>query len=155
MEIFYLILKTLHVYAFIAAIGVTLASLIAYRKFWLVYDKDPAHGLSAFPIIQGLQVAGGIGMGVLLLAGIGMLAIAHWSFIDLTWFQVKLGMIALIFINGATTGRTSAMQVKGLMENAQPPYAKSEVPAIKSRVRLFFSIQLALFAAIILLSVFR
>jgi uncharacterized membrane protein SirB2 len=157
MQTFYLVLKTLHIYAFIAAIGVTLASLLAYRKFWHVYDKDRTQGLSAFPIVEALQVAGMIGMGVLLLAGIGMLAIAHWSFVQLSWFQIKLALIVLLYVNGSTIGRTSAAKLKGLMESAQLPSENSEaeVAAVRSRVRLFFSIQLALFAAIVLLSVFR
>ena len=157
MQTFYLVLKTLHIYAFIAAIGVTLASLLAYRKFWHVYDKDRTQGLSAFPIVEALQVAGMIGMGVLLLAGIGMLAIAHWSFVQLSWFQIKLALIVLLFVNGSTIGRTSAAKLKALMESAQLPSENSEaeVAAVRSRVQLFFSIQLALFATIVLLSVFR
>jgi hypothetical protein len=157
MQTFYLVLKTLHIYAFIAAIGVTLASLLAYRKFWHVYDRDRTQGLSAYPIVQALQVAGMIGMGILLLAGIGMLAIAHWSFVQLSWFQIKLALIVLLFVNGATIGRTSAAKLKGLVESPNVPSQNSEVnvDAIRSRVQLFFSIQLALFAVIVLLSVFR
>lgn len=157
MQTLYLVLKTLHIYAFIAAIGVTLASLLAYRKFWQVYDSDRTQGVSAFPIVEALQIAGMIGMGVLLLAGIGMLAISHWSFIGLSWFQIKLALIALLFVNGATIGRTSATKLKGLIESPRVPSESSEVEvaAIRSRVQLFFSIQLALFAAIVFLSVFR
>lgn len=155
MQTFYLILKTLHIFAFVAAIGATLTNLIAYRQFWKIYSRDRLQGISAFSIIQGLQIAGMAGMIVLLLAGIGMLAIAHWSFVELTWFQIKLAVIALIFVNGFTTGRTSTMKLKALVEAGPKGPAEAEVALLKSRVRLFFAIQLALFATIVILSVFR
>jgi cytochrome b561 len=151
----YQILKVLHIYGFITAIGITIANLVAYRQFWRHYATDRAHGLSTFQVIQKLQMAGGLGMIAVLLAGIGMLTI-HSAFASLLWFQIKLGLIALIFVNGFTLGRTSAVGLKTIIEQKQPiPNEKEFTLAIQQRMQRFLTIQIILFSTIVLLSVFR
>ena len=155
MQTLYLILKTLHVLAFIIGIGITLANIIAYNQFWKIYEQDHAQGIAAFTIIRSFLMAGSLSMIVLLLSGIGMLAIAYLSFVQVLWFQIKLGLIALIFVNGFTLGRTSAMKVQALIEGKSSTASPAEVSAIQSRTRLFFSLQLLIFFIIVILSVFR
>ena len=155
MQTLYLILKTLHIIAFIIGIGVTFANLIAYNHFFKIYEQDHAKGVAVFGVIQGFFKAGSLSMIVLLLAGLSMLAIADWSFSQLLWFQVKLGLIILIFVNGFTVGRTSAMKVQALIQGKNTTTDRAGLSAIQSRTRLFFSLQLLIFFSIVIVSVFR
>ncbi|HEY5748066.1 MAG TPA: hypothetical protein VIU12_18475 [Chryseolinea sp.] len=151
----YQILKLLHIYGFITAIGITIANVIAYRQFWRQYASDRTQGIATFQVIQKLQIAGGVGMLTVLLAGFGMLAI-HGVFTSLLWFQIKLGLVVLIFVNGFTLGRTSAVGLKTIIEQKQLiPNEKEFTMAIQQRMQRFLTIQLILFSTIVILSVFR
>lgn len=154
MQTLYQVVKTLHIFGFITAIGITIANLIAYQQFWKLYIRDREQGISTFKVVQKLQVAGMAGMAILLLTGITMLAFIHWSFIALLWFQIKLGLVVLLFLNGLTLGRTSAMSLQALMKQ-ESPASEVVVQAIQDRTRVFFTIQLILFSIIVVLSVFR
>jgi len=151
----YQILKVFHIYGFITMIGISIANLIAYRQFWRTYAADRTQGISVFQVIQKLQIAGMVGVITVLLAGFGMLAI-HGAFTSLLWFQIKLGLIVLIFVNGFTLGRTSALGLKTIMEQKQTlPNEKEFTMAIQRRLHLFSVIQLIFFSTIVVLSVFR
>ena len=52
MQTVYQILKVLHIYGFITAIGITMANLIAYRQFWRQYATDRTQGITTFQVIQ-------------------------------------------------------------------------------------------------------
>ena len=156
MQTLYQIVKTLHIFGFIVTVGITIANLIAHQQFWKLYRRDQAQGISAFQIVEKLQIAGMVGMIVVLLAGISMLAIMHWSFVTILWFQIKLTLIVLIFVNGVTMGRTSAMKVQALIKQKQQPSdLHATVDTVQNRTRLFFTTQLILFSTIVVLSVFR
>jgi len=150
----YQLVKVLHIYGFITTIGITTATLIAYQQFWRQYAAERTHGITIFQVIQKLQIAGMVGMITVLLAGFAMLAI-HSGFASLLWFQVKLGIIVLIFLNGLTSGRTSALGLRALIAQEQKATPPDTVPALKRRVQRFTIIQLVLFSTIVILSVFR
>ncbi len=155
MQMVYQILKVLHIYGFITAIGITMANFIAYRQFWRQYATDRTLGVTTFQVIQKLQIAGGLGMLAVFLAGIGMLTI-HGAFASLLWFQIKLGLIVLIFVNGFTLGRTSATGLKTIIEQKQPiPNETEFTMTIQRRMQRFLAIQIFLFSTIVVLSVFR
>lgn len=155
MDTLYLVLKTLHILAFIVGIGITVANLIAYNQFWKLYQLDFEKGIASFAIIKGFFVAGAASMLILILAGLGMLAIAEWSYVQLLWFQVKLGMIVLIFVNGFTQGRSSAMKVQALIERKGAGGDPVEISSLQAQTRRFISLQLLIFFTIVVLSVFR
>jgi hypothetical protein len=155
MQTLYQTLKILHILAFIIGIGVTFANLIAYSQLFKVYEQDRSRGVAVFNIIQVFFKAGGFSMIVLILAGLGMLAIADWSYTQILWFQIKLGLIVLIFVNGLTLGRTSAGKVHALIQDKNSTPNPVELASIQSRTRRFFTLQLLIFLAIVIVSVFR
>lgn len=152
----YQILKILHFFGFIAAIGSTIAGTVAYRYFWQQYKLDRTRVNIIFNLIQGVQVAGMIGMITLLLAGFSMLAISQVAFVSLLWFQIKLGLVVLLFASGLTLGRKTALELKRLVEQAatSQPQA-SDAIRIKKWAQLFSIIQLTLFSAIVILSILK
>jgi hypothetical protein len=151
----YLIIKIFHLFGFIIAVGTTVASTVAYKYFWRQYDADRTRVAPIFQLIQGVQVAGMIGMITLLLAGITMLIMAEGAFTSMLWFQIKLGLIVLIFVNGLTLGRKTAVALKALVEQQSTLAPGLDVRAIKGRAQLFSILQLTIFASIIILSILR
>lgn len=155
MQSIYLQAKTLHILGFITAIGVTFSTFLAYKQFWKLYHISPDLSFATFKTFQNLQIAGMLGLLVVLLAGISMLILADYSFTRLVWFQIKLGFVVLIFVNGFTLGRASTLQLNALMEKRANKGDSVEAGKLELRVNTFQAIQLSLYAIIILLSVFR
>jgi hypothetical protein len=152
----YQVVKTLHVIGFIIAIGITLATYFSYNKFWRLYDTDRDKGLAAFKIVASVQRVGLIGLLIVLLAGFTMLFLVHWTYLSFLWFQIKLGLIVLLFVNGFTLGRISALRLNSLIEHENSnTISKTETDHLRIRFRTFQLLQLLIYALIIIMSVFR
>ncbi len=148
--------KMLHILGFVTAIGVTLTTWLAYTQFWKLYETNSQQAKAGFRAIMRLQVAGTIGLMTVIVAGVCMLAISKWSFISLLWFQIKLGLIILIFVNGFTLGRTTVLKLQDFISQQQgSSFTAAEVEKLKSRINTFLMVQLAIYATIIFISVFR
>ena len=156
MTTLYQIAKMLHIIGFVAAIGVTLATFIAYKRFWILYGENRDQGIAAFKAFAYLQIAGMIGFATVLVGGLTMVFLVNWSFASLLWFQIKLSLIVLLFVNGLTLGRTSAMKFqKFLSDSRGSSLSDVEIQSLRRRLNRFQLLQLFLFTAIIVLSVFR
>jgi hypothetical protein len=136
MQTLYHITKIFHIVGFTTAIGITLATFVAYKQFWNLYAISREQGLASFRAFKALQIVGMIGFMVVLVAGIGMLVIMKWTFISFLWFQIKLGLILLLFVNGVTLGRTSSMKLDSFLEQRLPePVMNTE--ELRNRTRTF------------------
>lgn len=156
MGTLYLIAKILHIMGFVTAVGITLATLFTYNQFWKLYAIDREKGLAAFKSFTYLQRVGMIGLIVVLFAGLTMLYLGNWTFLSLLWFQIKLGLIILIFVNGFTLGRTSTLGLHSFIsKGASGSISSLETQAIQTRLKTFQLLQLTIYAVIIVLSVFR
>ena len=153
----YQIAKTFHLAGFIIAVGVTLTTFLAYNQFWKLYAVNHGQGLAAFKTFKLIQTVGMVGLMIVLVAGISMLAISNWTFIHSLWFQLKLGLIGLIFLNGFTLGRTSTLQLNAFLtkDSHIAHQENQEAKRLKNRLRTFQMIQICIYSIIILLSVFR
>ena len=149
----YQFFKLLHIVGFILGVGVTIAAFLAFKQFWKLYFANPAQGRAAFRAFGALQKFGLIGLLLVLVGGISMLAVADWSYMNLLWFQIKLGLVVLMLVNGFTFGRTAKLQLQAFLQNetATPEDGKK----LQVKLRRFQILQLCIFASIILLSVFR
>lgn len=152
----YNLFKILHIIGFTAAIGITIATYLAYNQFWKLYRYNNAMGAAAFRTFRLLQIAGMIGLTLVLVAGICMLALTSWAFMHQIWFHIKLTLVLLIFVTGFTIGRTSTLKLKNFLAKDQSGSGMNdEARQIRSRLRTYHIIQLFLYASIIVLSVFR
>ena len=149
----YTAVKMLHIIGFATAFGISLATFFAYNRFWQLYEINREQGLSAFKAFTFLQRVGMSGLMLVLLAGISMLALSNWSFVSQLWFQIKLGLIALIFVNGFTLGRTSTIKLDHFIN--QGIYEGHDALKLQANLRRFLLIQILLYVTIIFLSVYR
>lgn len=150
----YLVAKTAHIGAFILAIGIVACTFIAYRHFWVLFSEDPEKGVSVFRSFNRIQTSGMVSLAVVLLAGVAMLLLMDWRLLELRWFQIKLGLVALIFLNGFTLGRSSTLQLTEFLASAGD-FDRAELNRLRQKLRLFQIIQLLIYGAIIVVSVFR
>jgi hypothetical protein len=147
---------TVHLIALTMAVGVTIANAIATNQFWKLYDRNSAHGLSAFRAIKKFQVIGMIGLLLLILSGITMLWLYNWAYGEQLWFKIKMTCILLLLINGFTVGRITTLRFERmLMEDGHQEGLKQDTLRLRTTSKLFHLIQLSLFAFIIILASFR
>jgi len=146
-----------HITGIVMMAGLTLADFSAYSqlKRFIPHERERAIHLYRaaryFPLLMGI---GGV---LIVLSGITMMIAVKGVFMGQLWFRIKLTVLALIIINFLLTGRSSQIQLrKWLAVPAETAIAAGpDIPAIKKRLALFYSIQLAFFGLIFILSVFR
>jgi hypothetical protein len=146
----------LHLIALTIAVGITIATAIAFRQFWRLYDKNKEYGLSAFRAITKFRVFGIIGLMVLILTGLIMLWLFDWTLAGLLWFKIKMFIVVLLFVNGFTSGRTTSQKLEALLkQEAGSPGFAPDTKKLRRHLMIFHLTQLTLFALIIILAVFR
>ena len=156
MNTLYLLAKTIHIVGFIMAVGVIYCTHVAYIEMWKIYSRSPNEGISAFRSYERLQRAGMWGLLITIVAGIAMLALGDWRLLSSFWFQLKLALIGLIFLNGFTLGRNSTRELRAfLAPGGTGGLTLAEIEKLKNRVRFFQMVQISLYLLIIILSIFR
>jgi hypothetical protein len=146
----------LHLIALTIAMGITIATAIAFKQFWRLYDKDKERGLSAFRAITKFRVFGITGLMVLILTGLIMLWLFNWTLAGLLWFKIKMFIVVLLFVNGFTSGRTTSQKLEALLkQEAGSADFEPDTIRIRRHLMIFHLTQLTLFALIIILAVFR
>jgi uncharacterized membrane protein len=146
----------LHITGIVMMVGVTLADFSAYSqlKRFIPHEKERAIHLYRaaryFPLLMGI---GGV---LIVLSGITMMVAVKGVFMGQLWFRIKLAVLLLIIANFLLTGRSSQIQLrKWLAAPAEVVGGEPGITAITKRLTLFYSIQLAFFGLIFILSVFR
>jgi hypothetical protein len=155
MMTLYQVAKTLHIIGFAAALGITFTMYLAYSQFWKLYASNAAHALAAFRTFKSLQVVGMISLLLVIIAGVTMLAIMDWTFVQQLWFQIKLGLIGLILVNGFTLGRTSTIKLHAFIDEGNTSSDPAKAKALKKQLNTFQLLQIIIYVCIIALSVFR
>jgi len=96
----------------------------------------------------------GVGVAVLILSGIGMMALTHGVFGEQLWFRIKFGIVILLILNGLIIGRRQGGKLRRILA-VSGLILTAEVSRIKSRLNRFYLLQLLLLLIIIFLSVFK
>jgi hypothetical protein len=154
LSFLYPLLLTLHIAGFTLFAGITLADFAAFRRFWKVWDRDPAEAVLTRQITAAFPPLIRLGAIVLILAGFGMMVLVHGVFGHQTWFRIKMGLVLLIIVNGVLGGRLQGIQLKRLLDGVASTATVS--PALlRGRIRLFHIVQLLLLLGIFMLCAFR
>lgn len=143
----------LHLTALVLMAGTTLVDYLAYASLWKSFDQEerPAALLN---MMDRLPRVIGIGAAMLILTGIGMMALMYGVFGEQLWFRIKFGLVILVVLNGLLIGRRQGVKLRRILNNNKP-ILTAEVNRIKSRLGRFHLAQLLLFLLIIFLSVFK
>lgn len=147
-------LLTLHVSGLIMMAGTTLVDFITFRTFLTLMDQGQEKSSGW---IQAMSKYGrfiGIGGALLILTGIGMMAVTRGVFGDQLWFRIKIGLVVLVILNGMLIGRRLGVKLKKSLTDSSADSSKV-IGNLRGKLNRFYQSQLAIFFIIIILSVFK
>lgn len=144
----------LHLTGFVLFAGTVVADFVAFRQFWKQYQLGKTSAIPALYAISKFPLLMVAGLVLLILSGVGMMALTHGAFGEQIWFRIKFCLIIITILNGVLFGRRQLMRLrKDLSSNDQN--APGSIEKIKTNLRLFHFLQLALIFSILVLSIFK
>jgi hypothetical protein len=136
--------------------GTTLADYVVTKQFWKQYAIDKTKGIAINEATSKLVVLFGIGIILLILSGVGMMALTHGVFGEQTWFRIKFGLVIIIIINGLAVGRTQGAKLRRILHGGPAGNNTDEgLLKIKTNINWFQLSQMGLFIIVFVLSVFK
>lgn len=154
-----------HIVGITLMAGTTLMEYLLTRHFWKLYASDRSRATAANEDGFNFHLIVNIGIILLILSGVTMLVITQGAFAKQIWFQIKIGLIVIIAINGSAFGRKQDAKLKRLISMEKLNFLqddpsgqenrKDDLMKVKNRQDLFYIAQLIMFLTIFTLSVFK
>jgi len=155
LTIYHIALVT-HITGLTMMAGATLAHYITFKQFWKQVRNDKPKGLAIREAMSKLPLLVGIGFILLIISGVGMMAITRGAFGEQIWFRIKFGLIILIILNGLAIGRKQDLKLtKILSEGTSGKDVVAKLLRVKNNLNQYHIAQLAFFLIIFILSVFK
>jgi hypothetical protein len=165
MQTLYQIALVAHIVGITLMAGTTLLEYFLTKHFWRLYAIDRSRAITTNEDGFNSHLLLNIGIILLILSGGTMLIITHGVFGQQIWFQIKIGLIVIIAINGSVFGRRQDVQLKRLLSLEKLNFQQDRSPGqenrkedllkVKHRLALFYLSQLCMFLIIFTLSVFK
>lgn len=154
MNLFFFLV--LHIVGLSIMFGTTVVDYFCMSYFWRQYPRDKAKAAVLLPVLVNFRFLFAGAFILLLISGIGMVALSHGAFAEQVWFRVKMGILVLVILNGAVIGGRAT---RGLRRTVEEELAGANVEqrrkALKGRIRTIHLLQLLFFVAIFILSVYK
>ena len=143
----------LHITGIVLLGGTTLLNYIISRQFWncISIDRNKAIVINSTTLSFGKITA--IGGAVTILSGVAMVIIFHGIVASQLWFRVKMILLLLIILNALLFARPQNIKLRKLL--LSDTIAGNELFPVKSKMNIYYAIQLTLFFTMFILSVFR
>jgi len=143
-----------HLSALAVMAGSTFINYLGYRTLWgLLPDNSvKAEGILFFLTKFGRII--GIGAALLIISGIGMMALTKGVYGEQLWFRIKFVVVLLLIGNAIVYRRRTALKLQRLVEKDTAALT-GNLSEFKTHTRNFHILQLLLFLTIIFLSVFK
>ena len=142
----------IHLVGLLLFAGTTIVDFITIKQFWRQYDQDKVKAAIVLQVTNNFQLLMRAGIGIIVLSGIGMMAMTHGIFGEQLWFRIKFALVLLVIANNLLVGRRQRIHLRKSMETEN---GINIIGRIRNNLRWFYGIQLFLFFIIILLSVFK
>jgi hypothetical protein len=153
-QIFRQLLLIMHLSGLILMVGTTVAAFVTFRAFVNRFNLKSETSTGPLQLLSNLDPIKGIGGILLIISGIGLSYITGWVFLHMLWLQLKLSLILLLPLNEILIGKKQLKKLKTAFFENNPDSAaviKMTIP----KIALFYTIQLSLFLAIIVLAVLK
>ena len=152
----YTLLQTflaLHLTGLVLMAGTIVVDSMIYRAFWQQYNTDRGRSVNLLAISSKFGRVTGIGAALIVLTGIGMMAVTHGVFGEQLWFRIKFGLVILLIVINLIARRRASKLRKALV----PADSGSSTTVTDARTFLgrYFMAAFTIFFIIILLSVFK
>jgi len=165
MQTLYQLALITHIAGITLMAGTTLLEYLLTKHFWKLYASDKSRAITTNDDGFNFHLVVNIGIVLLILSGVTMLVIFQGVFAKQIWFQIKIGLIIIIAINGSVFGRKQDAKLKRLISLEQLNFLqdaprrqenrKDDLMKVKNRLDLFYVSQLMMFLTIFTLSVFK
>ncbi|NML21863.1 DUF2269 family protein [Pseudoflavitalea sp. G-6-1-2] len=150
----YLLIVLVHIVGLTLVAGTTLIAFIANRRFWKLYPDNGQQALGIVALTKKFSVVIGIGMVLLISSGVTLMVQTHGVYAEQLWFRVKMILVLLTIVN-AVVGRSLEKRVNIALAETQGSALSARALTLKSRVQVFFVVQLVLFFFIFALGVLK
>ena len=145
-------LLALHLSGLVLMAGTTVIDYVTFKTFWKLTDEGDNRFLGLLPLMARYGTFVRTGVALLILSGIGMLILSKDIWWQQCWFKVKMGLVALLILNGIFIGNKQASKFRKIIADNGPDFI-NQAKHVKSTLNNFYLIQLMIFFAIILTSV--
>lgn len=144
----------LHLIGLALFAGTTIADFITFRQFWKQYAQDKTKSITLYPALPNFQVFMRVGIAVIILAGIGLMAMTRGVYGEQIWFRIKFGFVILLILNTVLIGNRQRIKLKKTFQDPDNN-TTGIIEKIKNSLSRFYYIQLIALFVIVLLSVFK
>ena len=151
---FLLLLVTLHLTGLVIMAGTTIIDYITYRTFWRIYALEKQTSKNLLQLMSKFSRLIGIGAAVLILTGFGMMVLTKGAFGQQLWFRIKFALVIILVLNGILVGRRQGSKLRKRAADTGFQLTP-QTSKLKSRLNLFYCVQLLIFIVILILSVFK
>jgi hypothetical protein len=156
----------LHITGFTIMAGGVLADFSLSARINRCLSTDKGRALILLEASAGLAPLIGAGALLLILTGTGMVIELKSAVTQALWFRVKMPLVLLVVLNGTVLARPATLRLRKLLldvpansDRMQPPGGGAPVPDsighLRNRRRAIYILQLLLFVAIFVLSIFK
>jgi hypothetical protein len=145
------LLLVIHLSGLTLMAGTTAVSFAAFRNLsdFLSRSQDSIDYYFKKTLgLSRLLLLGGI---LLVLSGVGLLILTHAY--GQVWFQMKMGLVVALILNGSLFGGRQEQKIKKILEGPDGYLQKLRQPM--ASLRAFYVIQLSLFLAVVSLAVVK
>lgn len=150
---FFQLCLLIHLIGLILFAGAFVVHVVFLNAFRKQYQRDRSSAVVVLQSMTPFSRLIGIGLGIMILSGIGMMALVHGVVGEQLWFRIKFGLvIGIILIRLA--GRKQGPQLRKIALD-QAPDAPEQLQQLQNKLTLSNGIQLLLLFTILLLSVFK
>jgi hypothetical protein len=143
----------LHIAGIVLLGGTTLTNYIISRQFWSCITTDRNRAIVINSTTMIFERLTGIGGMLTVLTGISMVVILHGVVDAQLWFRVKMILVLLIILNALLFARPQNRRLKRLLSTNNE--GNNELMSVKSRMDLYYTVQLVMLFSIFILSVFK
>lgn len=162
----------LHLSGIVMMVGMTIAAFVLQWQLWNVipFGKEKARPL--FKAGKRINLLQGLGGLFIIAGGVTMMAALHGVVMYQSWFKMKLVLLGLIVLNALFVLMPAGKKLRRLLNRALPEHVvtpdsrvepagqspavlSGDLAAIKSRMLIFYVLQLSFFLLIFILSAFQ
>jgi hypothetical protein len=143
----------LHITGFTIMAGAVLADFSLSTRVNRYLSTDKGRALILLEASAGLAPLIGAGALLLILTGTGMVIELKSAVTQAMWFRIKMPLVLLVVLNGTVMARPATLRLKKLLLDETP--APAGIGHIRNRRRAIYILQLLLFVAIFILSIFK
>lgn len=144
----------LHLIGLTIMAGTTVVDFTTFKTFWKQFYEDKEKSMGLLMATSKFSRLTGIGAALLVVTGIGMMALTNGIFGEQLWFRIKIGIVVALMLNGLFFGRRLGIKLRKTL-SADAPYLTAQINRIRVNLNIFFTLQFILFFCIVFLSVFK